>query len=105
MKMKESGNHHFPIRQSQSPGMGFCDIKQENVATGGTPDGRTARTRRRFSDDGSKIDRFSLRRIFRHMPSLPVGHVVRGNSKPVYLKVTRKMSIRVGGLAKSDKIM
>jgi len=26
LKMEESGHHNFPIRQSQSPGMGFCDI-------------------------------------------------------------------------------
>jgi len=26
LKMQESGNRYFPIRQSQSPRMGFCDI-------------------------------------------------------------------------------
>jgi len=26
LKMEESGNHNFPIRQPQSPEMGFCDI-------------------------------------------------------------------------------
>jgi len=31
LKMKASGNHHVPIRQSQSPGMGFCDILLSGV--------------------------------------------------------------------------
>jgi len=28
LKMEESGHRHAPIRQSQSPGMGFYDTKQ-----------------------------------------------------------------------------
>ena len=36
LKMKESGHHHVPIRQSQSPGMGCCDILHEE--SGFVPD-------------------------------------------------------------------